>query len=42
MILTSTDGQQNLPRYFAQVFEQVKAIPRGRVDVILPDGVNLT
>jgi cyclopropane-fatty-acyl-phospholipid synthase len=38
MILTSTDGQTNLPRYFAQVFEQVKHIPRGRVDVILPDG----
>jgi cyclopropane-fatty-acyl-phospholipid synthase len=38
MILTSTEGQKDLPRYFAQVFEQVKAIPRGRVDVILPDG----
>jgi cyclopropane-fatty-acyl-phospholipid synthase len=37
-ILTSTTGQANLPRYFAQVFERVKTIPRGRVDVVLPDG----
>jgi cyclopropane-fatty-acyl-phospholipid synthase len=38
MILTSTAGQHDLPRYFAAVFEQVKVIPRGRVDIILPDG----
>jgi cyclopropane-fatty-acyl-phospholipid synthase len=38
MILTSTAGQKNLPRYFAQVFEQVTHFPRGRVDVVLPDG----
>jgi cyclopropane-fatty-acyl-phospholipid synthase len=38
MILTSTTGQHDLPRYFAAVFEQVKVIPRGRVDIILPDG----
>lgn len=37
-ILTSTAGQTDLPRYFAQVFERVKTIPRGRVDVVLPDG----
>ena len=38
MILTTTEGQGNLPRYFAQVFDKVRRIPRGRVDVILPDG----
>jgi len=37
-ILTSTAGQANLPRYFAQVFDQVRHFPRGRIDVILPDG----
>ncbi len=37
-ILTSTAGQTDLPRYFAQVFDRVKTIPRGRVDVVLPDG----
>jgi len=38
MILTSTEGQTNLPRYFAPVFEKVKQIPRGRLDIRLPDG----
>ena len=37
-ILTSTAGQADLPRYFAQVFDQVRHFPRGRIDVILPDG----
>ncbi len=38
MIHTTTDGQPNLPRYFAQVFDMVKKLPRGRVDFVLPDG----
>jgi cyclopropane-fatty-acyl-phospholipid synthase len=38
MILTSTEGQKNLPRYFAPVFDKVRRIPRGRVDIVLPDG----
>ncbi|MCC5972941.1 MAG: class I SAM-dependent methyltransferase [Rubellimicrobium sp.] len=38
MILTTTAGQDNLPRYFAAVFDKIRAIPRGRVDIILPDG----
>ncbi|MEI4262233.1 cyclopropane-fatty-acyl-phospholipid synthase family protein [Roseovarius sp. D0-M9] len=38
MILTSTDGQKDLPRYFARVFEKTKNINRGRLDYVLPDG----
>ena len=38
MILTSTEGQTDLPRYFAQVFEKLQAIRRGRVDIVLDDG----
>ncbi|WP_281982703.1 SAM-dependent methyltransferase [Thalassorhabdomicrobium marinisediminis] len=38
MILTSTDGQDNLPRYFATVFDMMAHLPRGRVDFVLPDG----
>ncbi|WP_377505087.1 class I SAM-dependent methyltransferase [Octadecabacter sp. R77987] len=38
MILTTTQGQDNLPRYFASVFDVISRIPRGRVDIILPDG----
>jgi cyclopropane-fatty-acyl-phospholipid synthase len=38
MILTSTKGQTNLPRYFSAVFEKVQSIPRGRIDMVLPDG----
>ena len=38
MILTSTQGQKDLPRYFAAVFDQVKDLRKGRVDIILPDG----
>ena len=38
MILTSTDGQTNLPRYFAQSFGVAQKIKSGRLDVILPDG----
>jgi cyclopropane-fatty-acyl-phospholipid synthase len=38
MILTSTQGQTDLPRYFAAVYDKMRKIPRGRVDVVLPDG----
>ena len=38
MILTTTDGQTGLPRYFPAVFKMMDALKRGRVDVILPDG----
>ncbi len=36
-ILTSTSGQSNLPRYFARVFDQIKDLKKGRVDIVLPD-----
>lgn len=38
MILTTTQGQDNLPRYFAAVFDKTKNMKRGRIDIILPDG----
>jgi cyclopropane-fatty-acyl-phospholipid synthase len=38
MILTDTSGQAQLPRYFAQVFDSLKGIRNGRVDIVLPDG----
>lgn len=38
MILTSTDGQVDLPRYFAPIFKAMNVLKRGRVDVVLPDG----
>ncbi len=38
MILTTTKGQSNLPRYFAPVFDVVKTLKRGRIDIVLPDG----
>ncbi|MCZ4259775.1 cyclopropane-fatty-acyl-phospholipid synthase [Limimaricola sp. G21655-S1] len=38
MILTGTEGQSGLPRYFAQVFELTRSIRRGRLDIVLPDG----
>jgi cyclopropane-fatty-acyl-phospholipid synthase len=38
MILTSTHGQNNLPRYFAQIFAMSERMNNGRVDFILPDG----
>ncbi len=38
MILTSTRGQTNLPRYFKQVFELAKSAQNGRLDLVLPDG----
>ncbi|MEL6617791.1 MAG: cyclopropane-fatty-acyl-phospholipid synthase family protein [Pseudomonadota bacterium] len=38
MILTTTDGQSNLPRYFARAFSMVQGMNRGRIDFVLPDG----
>ncbi|MEM8591085.1 MAG: cyclopropane-fatty-acyl-phospholipid synthase family protein [Pseudomonadota bacterium] len=38
MILTTTRGQSNLPRYFKQVFEMALVAENGRLDVKLPDG----
>lgn len=38
MILTTTDGQTGLPRYFARVFGMAQGMNKGRVDFILPDG----
>jgi cyclopropane-fatty-acyl-phospholipid synthase len=42
MTLTSTDGQKNLPRYFAQSFAVAQNIRSGRLDIILPDGRRFT
>ncbi|MDG1377740.1 MAG: cyclopropane-fatty-acyl-phospholipid synthase [Yoonia sp.] len=38
MILTTTKGQENLPRYFAAVFDVIQTLKRGRLDIELPDG----
>ncbi|KIC11217.1 cyclopropane-fatty-acyl-phospholipid synthase [Leisingera sp. ANG-M1] len=38
MIFTDTEGQKNLPRYFAPVFEQVCRMETGQLDIHLPDG----
>ncbi|EEB84164.1 SAM-dependent methyltransferase [Roseobacter sp. GAI101] len=38
MILTTTEGQKGLPRYFARVFATAQAMENGRVDFVLPDG----
>ncbi|SHG75891.1 cyclopropane-fatty-acyl-phospholipid synthase [Cognatiyoonia sediminum] len=38
MILTSTEGQSNLPRYFKSVFEKIKNVEKGRLDIVLEDG----
>ena len=38
MILTSTDGQKNLPRYFSQSFAVAQNIKAGRLEIVLPDG----
>ena len=37
-ILTTTEGETALPRYFRQVFAQVSKMNFGRLDFILPDG----
>jgi cyclopropane-fatty-acyl-phospholipid synthase len=36
--LTSTDGQENLPRYFRRVFKTLCSIKNGAIEVSLPDG----
>ncbi|MFD2741114.1 class I SAM-dependent methyltransferase [Sulfitobacter aestuarii] len=38
MILTSVEGQDDLPRYFSQVFVRAQGLQHGRVDFVLPDG----
>ena len=38
MVLTTTDGQENLPRYFTQVFKMLTRMNSGRLDIALPDG----
>ncbi|WP_373352747.1 class I SAM-dependent methyltransferase [Pseudoroseicyclus sp. CXY001] len=37
-MLTSTEGQRDLPRYFAAAFEQMKGLARGRCVLKLADG----
>ena len=37
-VLTSTEGQRDLPRYFAQVMQVAKGMGAGRLDFVLPDG----
>ena len=37
-VLTTTEGQANLPRYFSKVFAIAKGLERGRLDIHLPDG----
>lgn len=38
MVFTTTDGQDDLPRYFTNVFELATKIRRGRIDFVMPDG----
>lgn len=38
MILTTTKGQENLPRYFAPVFDKIQTMSRGSLEIELPDG----
>ncbi len=37
MILTTTEGQKGLPRYFAQVFKMLSKMEAGRLDITLSD-----
>jgi len=37
-LLTTTDGQKNLPRYFTRVFAVAQMVQNGRLDIHLPDG----
>lgn len=37
-LLTSTDGQSDLPRYFAVAFKQLQTLKNGAIDMALPDG----
>lgn len=36
--LTTTEGQSNLPRYFAPVFARSRGMEAGRITFVLPDG----
>ncbi len=38
MILTTTQGQKDLPRYFHAVYGVAQKLARGRLDFVLPDG----
>ena len=38
MIKTTTEGEQNLPRYFVRAFSMLRGMNTGRVDFVLPDG----
>jgi cyclopropane-fatty-acyl-phospholipid synthase len=38
MILTTTEGQKDLPRYFSQVMGMASKLRFGRIDFVLPDG----
>ena len=38
MTLTTTKGQDKLPRYFSAVFNVMQKMARGRIEVVLPDG----
>ncbi|MFT7447135.1 class I SAM-dependent methyltransferase [Sulfitobacter sp.] len=38
MILTSTEGQTSLPRYFSRVFAMAQQMHHGQIDFVLPDG----
>ncbi len=37
-VLTTTEGQKDLPRFFAQVFRTTLTLNRGRLDFVLADG----
>ncbi len=37
-VLTSTEGQSDLPRYFSNVFAVAQEMARGQLDFALPDG----
>ncbi len=38
MVLTSTQGAPDLPRYFPAVFDTATKIQNGRIDFVMPDG----
>ena len=38
MILTTTDGQSDLPRYFSTVYSMAQKMNNGRLDFVMPDG----
>lgn len=37
-MFTTTEGQNNLPRYFAQIYQVLSKMEAGRLDIHLPDG----